>query len=64
MNDGILEWRAKICIILGYANRVKGYRLCYIDDCRSLKIIIRKNVTFGEYAMLNQKKKFVDRARY
>lgn len=42
-----LEPRAKKCIFIGYARRVKGHRLCCVDP-KSPKFIISRDVTFDE----------------
>lgn len=45
MNEGKLELRTKKCIFLGYASRVKGYMLLYLNP-KSLKFFICKDVIF------------------
>lgn len=52
VNEAKLEPRAKKCIFLGYASRVKGYRL-WCTDPKSPKFIISRDVIFYEYAILN-----------
>nr|XP_009596230.1 uncharacterized protein LOC104092345 [Nicotiana tomentosiformis] len=54
--DGKLETRAKKCIFLGYATRVKGYRLWYIDQ-KTPGLIINRDVTFNESASLDSQMK-------
>ena len=39
---------------------VKGYRLWCINDSRSSKIIINRDITFDKCAILNQKKESSD----
>ena len=55
MSDGKLEARAIRCIFLGYARGVKGYRLWCTEKASSPKIIVSRDVTFDEAAMVNQK---------
>ena len=52
VNDGKLAPRAVKCIFLGYASESKGYRLwCF--DSKSKKIILSRDVTFNEDALLS-----------
>lgn len=54
VNEGKLEPRAKKFIFLGYGSGV-GYRLwCAVQ--RSAKVIISRDVTFDEFAMLDKNK--------
>ena len=53
VNDGKLDPRAVECIFLGYASESKGYRLW----CpKSRKLILSRNVTFNEDALLSSGK--------
>lgn len=56
MNDGRLEPREMQCIFLGYATRVKCYRLWCIEKGRTPKIMLSRDVTFDEFSICNQGK--------
>lgn len=55
MRDGKLESRTKKCIFLEYATGVKGYKL-WCTDQRTSRLIIRRDVTFNESAILDSQK--------
>nr|GEX77555.1 hypothetical protein [Tanacetum cinerariifolium] len=48
--QGKLESRVVKCVLLGYPEGVKGYRLYRLDD-ESLKIVTSRNVVFNESVM-------------
>uniref|UniRef100_A0A2P2M4R4 Retrovirus-related Pol polyprotein from transposon TNT 1-94 n=1 Tax=Rhizophora mucronata TaxID=61149 RepID=A0A2P2M4R4_RHIMU len=52
VNDGKLEPRVKKCIILGYASRMKGYRLWCLNPP---KFVISRDITFDESSILHSK---------
>ena len=58
VNDGKLEPWVKKCIFLGYASRVKGYRL-WCTKSKSLGLIIGKDVKFNESALIDQSKESI-----
>ena len=55
VNDGKLAPRAIKCIFLGYASESKGYRL-WCSDPKSRKLILSRDVTFNEDALLSSGK--------
>lgn len=55
VNDGKLAPRAVECIFLGYASESKGYRL-WCSDSKSQKLILSRDVTFNEDALLSSGK--------
>ncbi|KAG9446280.1 hypothetical protein H6P81_012408 [Aristolochia fimbriata] len=55
VNKGKLGPRANMCIFLGYASGVKGYRL-WCTGSKSQKFFISRDVKFDESAILNAKK--------
>jgi len=55
VNDGKLAPRAVKCIFLGYASESKGYRL-WCSDPKSQKLILSRDVTFNEDALLSSGK--------
>jgi hypothetical protein len=58
VNDGKLAPRAVECIFLGYASESKGYRL-WCSDPKSQKLILSRDVTFNEDALLSSGKQSV-----
>ena len=58
VNDGKLAPRAVECIFLGYAYESKGYRL-WCSDPKSQKLILSRDVTFNEDALLSSGKQFL-----
>ena len=59
VNDGKLEPWVKKCIFLGYASRVKGYRL-WCTKSKSLGLIISRDVKFNESALIDQLKESIE----
>ena len=57
--DDKLGLRAKKYIFLGQTNRVKGYRLWYVDP-KSPQFIVSRDVTFDESAIFYKKKEYAD----
>ena len=58
VNVGKLKPRSKKCIFLGYADRMKGYRLwCF--DLKSPKFIVSRDVVFDESSMLHPRKESI-----
>jgi hypothetical protein len=55
VNDCKLEPRSKKCALLGYADKVKGYRL-WCSDPKSHKFIVSRDVVFDESTMLHPRK--------
>lgn len=55
VNDGKLAPRAVECIFLSYASASKGYRL-WCSDPKSQKLILSRDVTFNEDALLSSGK--------
>jgi len=57
VNNGKLAPRFVECIFLGYASRSKGYRL-WCSDPKFQKLILSRDVTFNEDALLSSGKQF------
>lgn len=53
MRQGKLEPRARKCIFLSYADKVKGYKLWY-SDSNSSKLPISRDVSFNESTLFKE----------
>ncbi|GKV43399.1 hypothetical protein SLEP1_g50691 [Rubroshorea leprosula] len=54
VKNGKLEPRAMKCVFLGYASRIKGYRLWCVQ--KSPQFLMSRDVTFDEFVMLQKAK--------